>query len=267
MFDSGTLWTDIEKIRNTGPLVHNITNFVVMNTTANALLAIGASPIMAHAPEEMEDLVGIVNALVLNIGTLRGPWIQSMKTAGALAKKRSLPIVLDPVGAGASRLRTDTALQLLEEVSPAILRGNSSEIMALAGQVGGTKGVDSTMASDAAANAADILAERFGCVVVVSGAVDLITDGTKNVRLTGGSPMLPRVTGMGCTASCLAGAFSAVNPSAFEAAVHAMAIMDVASELAQEQSQGPGTLQLHFLDALYALKRQELEVRFPMIAA
>jgi hydroxyethylthiazole kinase len=267
MLDPNTLWDDVLRIRETGPLVHNITNFVVMNTTANALLALGASPIMAHAPEEMEDLLGIVQALVLNIGTLRGPWIESMTTAGSLARDRSLPVVLDPVGAGASRLRTDTALGLLREVSPTILRGNSSEIMALAGQAGATKGVDSTAGSDAAADAAQMLAERFRCVVVVSGPTDLITDGSEAIRFSGGSPMLPRVTGMGCTASALAGAFAAVNPSPLAAGIHAMALMNIASEMAGERSAGPGSLQLHFLDTLYTLGREDILSRSPRIEA
>ena len=263
MLDAKTLCKDLRSIRTQGPLVHSITNFVVMNTTANALLAIGGSPIMAHAAEEMEELTAIVQALVLNIGTLSRPWIESMLLAGRLARSRGVPVVLDPVGAGASRLRTDTALTLLEEVKPAVVRGNASEIMALNGAAGTTKGVDSTSGSDAAADAAHALACRTASVVVVSGATDLITDGTRTVRIAGGSPLLPRITGMGCTASALIGAFVAVNPSPFAAAVHAMAVMDIAAEMAQEKAAGPGTLQLHFLDALYLMNEQDVFSRLP----
>jgi hydroxyethylthiazole kinase len=265
MVDAKTLWADVQTIRQKAPLVHSITNFVVMNSTANALLALGGSPIMAHAAEEMEELTAIVQALVLNIGTLRGPWIESMLLAGKLAGAKSIPVVLDPVGAGASTLRTDTALTILRDVGPTIVRGNGSEIMALTGAAGVTKGVDSTRPSDAAEGAAVALAVRYGCVVVVSGATDVITDGKTTLRLTGGSPLLPRVTGMGCTASSLIGAFAGINPSPFVAAAHAMAVMDIAAEMAQEKSAGPGTLQLHFLDALYLLNEQDVASRFPRV--
>jgi hydroxyethylthiazole kinase len=265
MFDAKALFNDIRTIRSMGPLVHNITNYVVMNNTANALLALGASPIMAHAAEEMEDLTAIVQALVLNIGTLSGPWIESMLLAGRLARTRSLPVVLDPVGAGASRLRTETALLILGEVGPTIVRGNASEIMALTGASCTTKGVDSTSGSDAAQGAAQALAERFGCIVVVSGATDVITDGSTTLRIAGGSLLLPRVTGMGCTASSLIGAFAVVCPSPFTAAVHAMAVMDIAAEMAQEKAAGPGTLQAHFLDALYAMTEQDVHDHLPQV--
>jgi hydroxyethylthiazole kinase len=265
MLDAKALWADVQSIRTTAPLVHNITNFVVMNTTANALLALGGSPIMAHAAEEMEDLTAIVQALVLNIGTLSRPWIESMLLAGRLARSKSVPVVLDPVGAGASRLRTDTALAILREVRPEIVRGNGSEIIALTGAAGATKGVDSTSDADVAGGAAQALADRYGCVVVVSGATDLITDGTAMLRLSGGSPLLPRVTGMGCTASSLIGAFVAVNPSPFAASIHAMAVMDIAAEMAQDKAVGPGTLQLHFLDALYAMTEQDVLARLPRV--
>jgi hydroxyethylthiazole kinase len=267
MLDAKALWADLQSIRTTAPLVQNITNFVVMNTTANALLCVGASPVMAHASEEMEDLAAIVQALVLNIGTLRRPWIESMLLAGRLAKSGSVPVVLDPVGAGASRLRTDTGLTILQEVGPDIVRGNGSEILALAGSAGATKGVDSTSGSEAAEGPAQSLASRFGCVVVVSGATDVITDGTKTVRITGGSPLMPRVTGMGCTASSLIGAFAAVSLSPFLAALHAMALMDVAAEMAQDKAAGPGTLQLHFLDALHTVGERDVIDRLPAVGS
>ena len=135
---------DLEEVRRQAPLVHNITNYVVMNTTANALLAVGASPVMAHAPEEVEDMVDIASALVINIGTLSEPWIESMLKAAKRAQKKGIPIVYDPVGAGATPYRTRTIHELIQAAAPSILRGNASEIMALAGDAAKTKGVDST---------------------------------------------------------------------------------------------------------------------------
>lgn len=258
MTNATCLWADIQKIRAEAPLVHNITNYVVMNTTANALLSIGASPVMAHAIDEVEEMVGIARALVINIGTLSQPWIDSMMKAARAAKKRAIPIVLDPVGAGATRLRTDTAHKLLVEAPPTIIRGNASEIRALYHAEGETKGVDSIHGSEEALDASRELSKHYSCAVSVSGAVDVIVEGETIIRVSNGHPMMPRVTGLGCTASALTGAFAAVNSSASVAAAHAMAVMGIAGEIAAEKSEGPGTLQLHFLDALYQLRESDV---------
>jgi hydroxyethylthiazole kinase len=264
MTNASSLWRDIQKIRVEAPLIHNITNYVVMNTTANALLAIGASPVMAHAIDEVEEMVGIARALVINIGTLSQPWIDSMMKAARAAKKRGIPIVLDPVGAGATRLRTETAHKLLVETPPTIVRGNASEIRALYHAEGATKGVDSTHGSEEALEASRELSKHYGCAVSVSGAVDVIVQGEMTIRVSNGHPLMPRVTGLGCTASALTGAFAAVNSSALIAAAHAMAVMGIAGEIAAEQSEGPGTLQLHFLDALHQLKESDIEQRLKL---
>ncbi len=259
-----TLWQDVGKLRQTAPLVHNITNFVVMNVTANALLAIGASPVMAHAVEEVEEMASIAQALVLNIGTLSGPWIEAMFSAGRVAKQRQIPIVLDPVGAGATKLRTETSLRILQELSPRILRGNASEIRALTGAEGATKGVDSTYRSADALEAATALSARYGCVVSVSGATDLVVDGARVARIDNGRPLMSRVTGSGCTATALTGAFAAVNLDAFEAAVHAMALSGICGEIASELALGPGSYQAHFLDVLHAIDEAQLKQRLRM---
>ena len=264
MKNAETIWRDVSAVRAKAPLVHNITNFVVMNVTANALLALGASPIMAHATEELDELLGIVSALVLNIGTLDSCWIESMGKAAAAAGKRGVPIVLDPVGAGASRLRTETALVLIQTQRPAILRANPSEILALAGAAGATKGVDSTHRPEEAQEAARSLAKALGCVVVASGATDFLTDGASNVRISGGTPLMPRITGMGCTSSALVGAFAAVA-SPLDAAAAGMAVMKVAAEMAAEKASGPGTLQVHFLDALHNLSHDDLAGRLKIV--
>ncbi len=257
--DAASAWADVALVREQSPLVHNITNFVVMNSTANALLAVGASPIMAHALEELDELLAIASALVLNIGTLSAPWIESMRAAGRAARERGLPAVLDPVGAGASRLRTETSLTLLHEARPAVVRGNASEIMALAGEAGQTKGVDSTRDASEAGGPAARLAREHGCVAVASGATDLITDGETIVRITGGHALMPRVTGMGCTATAIIGAFCAVNPDPLAAAAHAMAAMSAAGHKAAITAQGPGSMQWAFLDALHTLTRQDMD--------
>lgn len=248
-----SVWNDIEAIRRTAPLVHNITNYVVMNTTANALLALGASPIMAHAVEEMEAMTAISGALVINLGTLSKPWIESMHAAAGAASRKGIPVILDPVGAGASALRTDTARVLLQSGAIRIVRGNASEISATAGHQAQGKGVDSLMDPEAAAGAAQEISRHYGVVLSVSGPVDIITDGARLMRVANGHPMMTKVTGLGCTASALTGAFAAVNPDPLAATAHAMAVMGIAGEIAAAKSAGPGSLQMHFIDTLYQL--------------
>jgi hydroxyethylthiazole kinase len=258
-----SVWQDVLRIRAEAPLVHNITNYVVMNTTANALLSIGASPVMAHAIEEVEEMAGMARALVLNIGTLSEPWIEAMVRAGRRAVGKGVPIILDPVGAGATRLRTNTAQRLLREAPPAIIRGNASEIRALFYAEDGTKGVDSTHTAEEALEAARLLSEHCHAVVSVSGATDLIVSNGSVIRVANGHPMMPRVTGLGCTATALTGAFAAVN-SPLQAAAHAMAVMGIAGEIAAERSAGPGSFQVHFLDALFLLEEVDIQRRLKM---
>jgi len=252
------IWKDVERIRAAAPLVHNITNYVVMNTTANALLAIGASPVMAHAIEEVEEMAGLASALVINIGTLSAPWVESMLRAAAAARKKGIPIVLDPVGAGATRLRTETAHKILETARPAVLRGNASEIRALHSAERGTRGVDSRHEAEAALEAGWALSRLFECAVSISGPVDIIIGAGSVIRVSNGHPLMARVTGLGCTASALTGAFAAVNPSTLRAAANAMAVMGIAGEMAAELACGPGSLQMHFLDALHRLGENDI---------
>jgi len=259
------LWEDVERIRAQAPLIHNITNFVVMNTTANALLSLGASPVMAHALEEAREMAGLAAALVLNIGTLSPPWIEAMLEAGKEANRRGIPVVVDPVGAGATRFRTQTVHDLLAGIQPAVIRGNASEIRALFYAEQATKGVDSRHVAEEALPAAMAVAEACRCVVCTSGATDLIVEPGHVIRVANGHPMMPRVTGLGCTASALIGAFAAVNPSPLKATAHAMAVMGIAGEIAAERSPGPGSMQLQFLDALYLLKREDIETRLKMV--
>jgi hydroxyethylthiazole kinase len=260
-------FSDLARIRAEAPLVHNITNYVVMNGTANALLAVGASPVMAHAVEEVEEMVGLARALVLNIGTLSGPWIEAMLLAGRAARRLGIPVVLDPVGSGATRFRIATALRLLDEVGPTIVRGNASEIASLVSDDGGTKGVDSTRDADQTVDAARAVAERWRCVVSVSGATDIIVGEGAELRVGNGSPVMARVTGMGCAASALTGAFAAVNPSPLRAAAHAMALMGIAGEMAAERAEGPGSFQMHFLDTLARIGEADVKRRLRLAPA
>jgi hydroxyethylthiazole kinase len=254
-------WKSIQAIRQQSPVVHNITNYVVMNNTANALLAIGASPVMAHAELEMVDMVSIASALVLNIGTLSPAWIRSMHIAAA-----HIPIVLDPVGAGATPYRTATAMELLQLVRPSIVRGNASEIIAIGGikageSEGATMGVDSRDPSTAAVASAWHLHKTYGATVCISGATDYIVGGGALIQVDNGHTLMPRVTGLGCTASALCGAFAAVEPDTTLAAAQTMVVMGIAGELAAQEAKGPGTLQLHFIDALYCMTKNDVDAR------
>ncbi len=255
---SKDIWASVCAIRERAPLIHNITNYVVMNNTANALLALGASPVMAHAENEVKEMVNIASALVINIGTLSDSWIRSIFKASTQARKRDIPIVLDPVGAGATTYRTQMARELIEAVPPTIIRGNASEIMAIIGEEGKTRGVDSTAASNQALEAAQALQQACGSVVCISGETDYIVSGAGIVEIMNGHPAMTRVTGLGCTATALCGAFASVNADFMEATAQAMAVMGIAGELGMEKAAGPGTLQVYFLDALYNLSEADI---------
>jgi hydroxyethylthiazole kinase len=262
MISKESIINDLNTVRLQSPLVHNITNYVVMNTTANTLLAVGASPVMAHAVDEVEDMVKIASSLVINIGTLSKNWVDAMIKAGRTARERGIPVVFDPVGAGATSYRTKTSLQIIKQCKPDIIRGNASEIMALANEKMNTKGVESTASSESAINAARLLTINPGTVVVISGPVDYIIDSQSLIEVRNGSPMMAKVTGMGCAATAIVGAFSAINKNPLLASAHAMAVMGITGELAAKKSDGPGTMQLHFLDELYKLSDKEISEFF-----
>ncbi len=258
MIDKNQLTADLNRIRKKSPLVHNITNYVAMNNTANALLAIGASPVMAHSVDEVEEMVAIASSLVINIGTLSDDWVKAMLIAGKAANKKGIPVILDPVGAGATTYRTKTCLLIIDKCKPSVIRGNASEILALVNSQSKSKGVDSIASSDSAVDEAKSLAKRTGAIVVISGPTDYITDGDRIAEVKNGSIMMTRVTGLGCTATAIIGAFVAVNSNFFEATTHAMAIMGIAGELAAAKSEGTGTMQLNFLDELYKISDKEI---------
>ncbi len=253
MINQAQLLSDLALVRAKSPLIHNITNYVVMNNTANALLAVGASPVMAHAIDEVVEMAGIASAVVLNIGTLEPDWVKAMLQAGKTALGKGIPVVFDPVGAGATSYRTRVCKEIITTCKPTIIRGNASEIMALCNANVQTKGVDSTDSSDDALESAQRLATQTGAVVVISGQTDYITDGRRTETVQNGDPMMARVTGMGCTATAMVATFAAINANPLEAALHGMAIMGIAGEIAVRRSPGTGSLQLNFLDELYRL--------------
>lgn len=251
------LWKQIQLVRQTSPLVHNVTNYVVMNNTANALLAVGASPIMAHAKAELRDMVNLAHVTVINIGTLDEYWSEAMLLAAETAHSSGKPWVLDPVGAGATPFR-DTVLNQLLQFKPTVIRGNASEIIALAGlNKTSTKGVDSTAGSNEAIVAAHALVKEYNTVVCVSGEKDIILDGNQTLSISNGHALMTKVTGLGCSATAITGAFVAVAESKAEAVAAAMALLGIAGELAEKQSKGPGSLQVNILDKLYNITEEE----------
>lgn len=252
-----TLWKHIVTVRHASPLVHNITNYVVMNNTANALLAAGASPIMSHAKSEVEEMVAISHALVVNIGTLDEYWVESMILAAKKANSLKKPWILDPVGAGATSYR-DNVLSELLILKPTVIRGNASEIIALAkANITATKGVDSTAKSDEAIQAAENLVRNYGSIVCISGETDIIINGNDKIFLKNGHEMMTKVTGLGCTASALIGSFICVIENKTEAVVAAMSLLSISGQLATSKSAGPGSLQLHIIDKLYNITEEE----------
>ncbi len=249
----------LARIRAHKPVVHSLTNYVVMNSTANVLLAMGASPIMAHAAEEVEEIVAIASVLVINIGTLSQTWVESMKLACRAADRLGKPYVLDPVGSGATRLRTETARAIIQTAVPTVIRGNASEILSLTDQGGKTRGVDSIHSTEEAIDSAREIATSLGATVAVTGEQDLVTDGKQSLIVTGGHSLLSHVTGTGCAATVIIAAFLAEEENPMIATAAALAFFGLAAERAAVQARNPGTFWIKTLDEPYAIKPQELE--------
>ncbi|MBY4612219.1 MULTISPECIES: hydroxyethylthiazole kinase [Rhizobium] len=251
----------LKAMREKPPLVQCITNYVAMNVAANVLLAAGASPAMVHAAEEAGEFAGLASALTVNIGTLSTQWIDGMQAAAKAATSAGKPWVLDPVAHYATAFRRDAVAALLA-LKPTIIRGNASEIIALAGGESRGQGVDSRDPVEQAEGSARWLAERQQAVVAVTGAVDFVTDGERAVRITGGSALMPQVTALGCSLTCLVGAFAATVPEdMFGATVAALSTFAIAGEEAALGAAGPGSFAWRFLDALHALDAETLDAR------
>ena len=252
----------LRELRERKPLVHQITNYVVMNETANATLALGALPVMAHAREEVEEMVALAGALVLNIGTLSPPWVDAMLLAGKAANTGGVPVVLDPVGAGATRYRTDTAKRILDEVDVAVLRGNQGEVATLVGVQAEVRGVESIGTGGEPADLARAAARNLDLVAAVTGMVDHVSDGERVFSVANGHELLGAVSGTGCMSSAITGCFLAVKPqAALEAATEALAAFGVAGEDAARDAKGPGSFHVGLYDALAALDPATLDSR------
>ena len=252
----------LRALRERKPLVHQITNYVVMNETANVTLALGALPVMAHAREEVEEMVALAGALVLNIGTLSPHWIDAMLAAGKGANARGTPVVLDPVGAGATSYRTETAKRILDEVDVTVLRGNAGEVATLVGVEAEVRGVESIGAGGEPAELAREAARRLGVVASVTGPVDHVSDGERTLAVANGHELLAAVTGTGCMSSAITGCFlAAKSDDALSAAAEALAAFGVADEDAALGAHGPGTFHVNLYDALAGLDPETLDGR------
>lgn len=250
---------NLRKVREKKPLVHSITNLVTMNYTANVLLACGAAAIMAHGDEEVEEVVDLCDALVLNLGTLTQGRVETMLKAGKRAGLRGIPIVLDPVGSGATTLRTGAAKRLLGELPIRVIRGNPSEVLSLARQRAGSKGVESMHLVEEALDAGVSIAKAHSLTVAVTGKIDVVTDGSTIYRVHNGHAMMAYVTGAGCAATSLIAAFLSVDPDPLGAAATALAYLGLAGEKAGGEGDGPGSFQIKLLDALYSTKDEDLK--------
>ena len=255
------LGTCLDQVRTLVPLVHNITNYVTVNDVANILLACGGSPIMSDEPEDVEDITSICGGLNLNIGTLNQRSIEGMFRAGHRAKELQHPILLDPVGAGASALRTNTALRIMDELQPTVIRGNISEIKTLAFGSGTTKGVDADVADavtdetlDSAVAFVKDFAKKSHAIIAITGAIDLVSDGDKCYVIRNGRPEMGKITGTGCQLSGMMTAFITANPdNKLEAAAAAVAAMGLAGEIGwshMQEIEGNSTYRNRIIDAI-----------------
>ena len=252
----------LTRMREQRPLVHQITNYVVMNETANATLALGALPVMAHAREEVEEMVALAGALVINIGTLSPHWVDSMLAAGNAANAKGIPVVVDPVGAGATRYRTETAKRLLDEVNVTVLRGNPGEVATLVGVEAEVRGVESITGGGDLAELAREAGRTLGVIASVTGAVDHVSDGESVLAVANGHELLATVSGTGCMSTAITGCFAAAKPGEpFEAAAEALAAFGVAGEDAAAEARGPGSFHAALYDALYNLDPAGLDER------
>ena len=246
----------IERIHQERPLIHNITNMVAMNDSANIILAVGSLPVMAHAQEEVGEMVKAAGALVLNIGTLTPEQIESMIIAGKVANSLKVPVILDPVGAGATNLRTKSALRLQEKIKINIVRGNFAEISILAGLKGNIKGVESIGTEKNSAEIACSLARKYNQVAIITGKQDVVTDGKTVIEIDNGSPMLGTITATGCMVTSLIATFAAVDEDYLWASTGALVCFGLAGERAAVKAQGPGSFKVNLFDEIYNLNEK-----------
>ncbi|MFH1588357.1 MAG: hydroxyethylthiazole kinase [Candidatus Diapherotrites archaeon] len=245
-----------EKIREQKPLVHHITNWVTIYDCANVCRAIGSLPVMAHAKEEVQEMTGIASALVLNIGTLTNELIEAMKLAGKKANEKGIPVVLDAVGAGATKMRTEKVKELLNEIKIDLIKGNSAEIGIIAGVEAEVKGVEAINVSKEPKELVKDLAKELNAVVIATGKIDYVSDGKRVFAVKNGHSLMGQVVGTGCMAASVIGSFAAVEKDYASAAAQALSFYGVAAELAAKESKGPGTFKEKFFDELFNLNEK-----------
>ncbi|MBT2725697.1 hydroxyethylthiazole kinase [Bacillus sp. ISL-75] len=258
--EKNSLYETLEEVRKVNPLVHNITNVVVTNFTANGLLALGASPVMAYAVEEVADMAKIASSLVLNIGTLNPQTVESMIIAGKAANESGVPVIFDPVGAGATRYRTETAQRIMNEVKVSVIRGNAAEIANVVGEKWEIKGVD---AGDVKGNIIELAitsAQKLNGLVVITGKEDVVSDGKTTYVVSNGHPILTKVTGTGCLLTSVIGAFAGVEKDLLQASVAALTYYGIAAEKAAAKTveMGPGSFQIEFLNQLTLVSSEDI---------
>ncbi len=251
---------DLKILRNKKPLILNLTNYVTMDFMANALLSLGAAPIMSTCSEEIKELIKISNAININIGTLNKDLIALSMQAAVIAKKLGKPIIFDPVGAGATTIRTQTAKKLL--LYSSVVKGNASEILALSGNVHKTLGVESIHTTNQAKDVAHSLALKANCIVVISGKMDFITDGKDEIRLNFGHALMPYITGMGCTLSAMIAAFCAINKDYFKACKHAVSYFTLCGNIAGKINPCPGSFRSAFVDELFKADFKQMKAYY-----
>lgn len=244
----------LQKVRELRPLVHHITNWVTIYDCANIVKALGAAPVMAHAPQEAAEMTSLAKGLVLNLGTLTEDLVETMKLSAQAANKKEIPVVLDVCGAGSTLFRDQKSLELLDQVKIDVLKGNASEIARLAGEKVRTKGVDSGFVEKDTADLAFALAEKRNCLVIVTGETDIIAGPRKRFKVYNGHELMSRVVGTGCMAASVVGTFCAVSNDLAEAAACGLSCLGIAAEMAGQSSAGPGTFKVHLIDCIYGLK-------------
>jgi hydroxyethylthiazole kinase len=257
--ESSEIGTLLDEVRRKAPVVHHLTNWVTIYDCAQIVKVFGASPVMAHAPEEVEEMVGIASALVLNIGTLTVDLVESMKKAARRANERRIPVVLDVCGAGATRLRDAKCFELLEQCRIDIVKGNASEVARIAGEKVTTRGVDAAEISKDPVDVARQLARARSCTVVITGKEDVVSDGAATLMVRNGHPIMSRIVGTGCMAASVIGTFAAVEADRVRAAAAGLACFEIAAELAARSSKGPGSFKEALFDAVASLDRAAVE--------
>ncbi|UUX91293.1 hydroxyethylthiazole kinase [Methanoplanus endosymbiosus] len=257
--DSQDIFGLLDKVRAEKPLIHHITNYVTVNDCANITICAGASPVMAHYPDDAEEMAAIAGALVLNIGTLSPELVDAMIIAGKRANETGVPVILDPVGAGATKIRTESTFKILKEVRISVIKGNAGEISVIAGTGGVVRGVDSGGISGEPLKAAEACSDLTGATVLMTGPTDIVTDGRRSYSVSNGHPMMGSLSGTGCMAASLCGSFAPVADDLLISSLAAAVTFGIAGEIAGSSCRGPYSFRTELFDTLFRMKRETIE--------